>query len=322
MRERGESSKMAEERKLIKLGNSSFAVALPKEWISKSGLKKGDKVFIMPNNNGELMISSEFKKANMEKKTSINLEGKNEDEIARELISAYIGGYNTIRVSGSEEKMRIIKTKSKKFLNLELIENNGKEGVFRDLLDIENLDIANFMKRMDNNIKEMFSILSNISENKKTNSNALKELEEIDNDVNKFYFLVWRLMNLGIDNPSIQSHLKINPKALVTFFWIAYNLEHIGDELKKTAKKISQTTEKSPHLTNTINLTKNLYDSSIKSFFDRNKELSKEVILKKEEITKMCEKLSNLKDFAGIGEKLHQINLNIHNNSKMVFYDL
>ena len=35
-----------EQRKLIKLGNSSFALALPKEWVDKSGLKKGDNIFV------------------------------------------------------------------------------------------------------------------------------------------------------------------------------------------------------------------------------------------------------------------------------------
>ena len=35
-----------EQRKLIRLGNSSFAIALPKDWVDKSGLKKGDNVFL------------------------------------------------------------------------------------------------------------------------------------------------------------------------------------------------------------------------------------------------------------------------------------
>ena len=35
-----------EQRKLIKLGNSSFAIALPKDWIEKSGLKKGESIFV------------------------------------------------------------------------------------------------------------------------------------------------------------------------------------------------------------------------------------------------------------------------------------
>ena len=56
-----------ERRKLIKLGNSSYAIALPKSWVTKSGLKKGDEIFVIKNSNGELVLTSLPQKTNEQK---------------------------------------------------------------------------------------------------------------------------------------------------------------------------------------------------------------------------------------------------------------
>ena len=88
-----------EQRKLIRLGNSSFAIALPKDWVDKSGLKKGDNIFVERNNNGEMLISSQFKKINEGKKAVINVDGKDESKIKREFTSDYIRGNSVFEFS-------------------------------------------------------------------------------------------------------------------------------------------------------------------------------------------------------------------------------
>jgi len=311
-----------EQRKLIRLGNSSFAIALPKEWVDKAGLKKGDDIFLERNSNGEIIISPEFKKINGGREISIDLDKKEDEEIARDLISAYVSANNLITVSGTKEEIKIAKEKAKNFLNLELIEDNEKKAIFKDLLDVGDMNIERFIKRMDNNIREMFSILLNIIKDGVRINERVKELEEIDKDVTKFYFLIWRMMNMGIDNPTIQTNLKINPKSFVRFFWMSYNMEQIGDEIKRIARKLIKIKEDKSYLLEVINLISENYNKSLGSFFEKNRELSREVILKKQIAVNMCEKLSNIKGFEAISEKAQLISINIQNNSKMIFYEL
>jgi len=311
-----------EQRKLIRLGNSSFAIALPKDWVDKSGLKKGDDIFVERNSNGEIIISPEFKKINEGKGETINLEGKEEKEIARDIISAYVGGYGNTNVNGNKDKLKIAKKIAKQFLNLELIDESEKKAIFKDLLDVQSVNIANFIRRMDNNIKDMFSVLNSINIDDRQLKKRIEELNEIDKDITKFYFLIWRLMNMGIDNPSIQTNLKINSKSFVTFFWLSYNIEQTGDELKRIGRRLATIKGNKDYFKQVLNSIKENYDNSMKAFFEKNKNYAKEVIFKKDETAKMCEKLANIKGFEVITEKLHQINANIHNNSKMIFYEL
>jgi len=48
-------------RKLVKSGSTSHTIALPKDWLTKNNLKKGDMLYIKEENN-EINISSEEKK--------------------------------------------------------------------------------------------------------------------------------------------------------------------------------------------------------------------------------------------------------------------
>jgi len=313
---------MIDERKLIRLGNSSFAIALPKQWITKSGLKKGDKVSIVQNSNGELIITSNFKKINgNNSEKSVDINNKDEKEIAREIVSAYVGGYKIITVNGEKDKLRLAKKIAKQFLNLELMEENNKKAVFKDLLDLEDVALEKFIRRMDTNLKEMFDLLIQVSRNPKKNKSKIKEIGEIDEDLTKFYFLIWRIMNIGIDNPTIQNSLKINPKSFIALFWISYNLEQIGDELKRIAKKIEKLKTLDEIYLTFLEITSENYSKSIKSFFDNNKELSREIILSEDNWIRMSDKLSKIAGFEAIAEKLKQINASIHHNSKMIFYN-
>ena len=314
---------MSQQRKLIKLGNSSFAIALPKDWVEKAGLNKGDSIFITPNSNGELIIQPKFKKANGgDKEVVIQLKEKGEDEIARDLISAYTSGNGIISVVGKKEKIRIAKQKVKNFLNLELIEISEDKAVFKDLLDIENIEIKNFIRRMDNNLREMFSLIFEICKDRKNSKNKIKELDEIDKDITKFYFLVWRLMNIGIDNPSVQSNLKLGPKSFVVFFWISYNLEQMGDELKRIARILGKCESCPSQVLDSLKLVEENYIDSMKSFFDENRELAKKVIFKKPQINKACDKLSDIEDCEIVSEKIKKLNEKLHHNAKMMFYNL
>jgi phosphate uptake regulator len=312
-----------DQRKLIRLGNSSFAIALPKNWVEKASLKKGDKVFITPNTSGELIISPSLQKINgKEEKIFIDLKGKDEEEIARDINSAYVGGNKTIEVAGEKDKIKIAKNKSKKFISLELVEETQDGAVFRDLLDIEDVGITNFMRRMDNNLKEMFTLIMEILNDKKKISQVTKELENIDKDITKFYFLIWRFMNLGVDNLSLQQNLKMNSKSLIFNFWIAYNIEHIGDDLKRATRKLEKIPDKKKKFIGIFNLLSENYDKCMKSFFEKNKDFSKQVLMARQDIISECQKLSQKKDFEAVVEKLFSIQESIYNNAKMIFYEI
>ena len=305
---------MAEERKLIKLGNSSFAVALPKEWISKSGLKKGDKVFILPNNNGELMISSEFKKNGLGREIIIEIDGKNEDSIQRDFISAYINGNTTFQFRGSinNEKKRYIKKLIQNYMNCEIAEEKDNFLTAKDFFNIEDVDLNNFTRRADNNIREMFGILINGVKTNHITEQEINDIKEADADINRLYFLSSRIMTLGFNNPSLISTLKTEPTNLFNSWWIAFHLEHIGDGIKGLIRTIRQPNKnkesfnKLAHLLIEIN---KLYEDSMKSFYEKDKKGLHEIMERGKLIWEKCDKLTRGNDafLSATAEKLKNI---------------
>ena len=55
-------------RKLVKSGISSFTLALPKNWIEKHELKKGDLLYVEEYIDDTLIISTNIKQEKKEKK--------------------------------------------------------------------------------------------------------------------------------------------------------------------------------------------------------------------------------------------------------------
>lgn len=225
-----------DQRKLIKLGNSSFAIALPKQWVVKSGLKKGDNIFIIPNSNGELIIQSKYQRFNEEKEIKLNLENKNPKEISRELVAAYVNGNTHIEINANSKNFRVIKKTLKDFPSLEVMEQKGNVLIVRDLMDIETISLNSVIRRLDNSIRSIFEDLEPCINKGLVTNRKYNAIFEADKDVNRFYFLLWKIMLLGLESPSVISTLRTDYSSLVNIWWSGLNLERIGDDMKRMAR--------------------------------------------------------------------------------------
>ncbi len=310
-----------EQRKLIRLGNSSFAIALPKEWVEKAGLKKGDDIFIERNNNGELMVSSKFK-AEDEKKIEINLEGKDEEFIKKKLHAAYTKGYNLITLKGDEKLNKIVKGLLNDYLSFEIIDSNNNEITIKDFFDIKEAKFENFVRRIDMNLREMFELIISQSKNKIIKKSSLKEIEEIDRAVNKFYFLCSRIFFKGVDNPTVLNVLKLDGSQLFNNWWIAFHLESLGDGLKYALKQLCKINpEKKDDIYNTLLKLQQNHIESIESFYKNDSEKAMKVIEETKKIKEEIEKLEKDNSrILKITEALEQIRRSIYQNAKMVLY--
>jgi len=316
-----------DQRKLIKLGNSSFAIALPKDWVDKSGLKKGDNIFITPNSNGELIVQPSLKKINEEKNIEINVEGKDGSALKREISAHYVNGYNLFSIKGkrSREINEAIKKTFKDLVGVEIIKNEVDEIVAKDLLNVEEMNLSNFIRRIDNNLHEMFGVLIEGFNKKKISQTHFSDIVEADEDTNKFHLLISRIFSMGIDNPSILTHLKVGGLFLVNSWWFSVNLEHIGDDIKSVARIIKSEPigEKDyENLTKLIVKLQSVYNGSLEIFYNKesNKVKTLELINEGKKLWEEFNKLTLNKNptVAKIAMKLKESETFIYQNIKMV----
>jgi phosphate uptake regulator len=316
-----------EQRKLIKLGNSSFAIALPKGWVNKAGLKKGDTISLEESNHGSLRIISEYKsRNNNEKKIRIDLENKEESGIWREFNAAYVNGYDLFSFSGNlnKEKNDLIKKLSKSLVGLEITEKEGKL-VIKDYFNLEETNMKSFLSRLDNDIKEMFEILIKVLEKKSSDKRELLEISEIDQDINRFYFLFSRIFFKGVDNPTILSTIKISSLDLFNYWWFSFNIEEMGDQIKQMVRFLRNTNKNQKKIEKILHLAvklKEIYKESMNALYKNDRSLAMKTIEDGKKILDECSKLINDEDaiIARLALGLKEIEDSIYSNMKIIVY--
>ena len=176
-------------RRLVKSGAASHTISLPKQWLDKNALKKGDLVYIVEKTDKELSIMAEntgLKKSN--KEITINVEGKDMEAIQRDITSAYINNFNNIIIIGldSVDKAKDIRRILHDFVALEISEQTSTKIVAQDLLNLKEISIDKTLRRMDMIVRSiMQDSVASIEGN-----NMFDSVFHRDFDVNKLYFLM------------------------------------------------------------------------------------------------------------------------------------
>ena len=99
-------------RKLISFGRSSYVVSIPKPWVLKNRLKKGDLISV-DGESGELVLSLNNNHALTEpKEITINAEKKEIGLIRAEIVSAYLNNYDTINIFSSSIEQNAMEIKN------------------------------------------------------------------------------------------------------------------------------------------------------------------------------------------------------------------
>ena len=181
-----------------------------------------------------------------------------------------------------------------------------------------------FIRRIDNNLREMFDIVINSINRKSLDTKPRKELEEIDKDINKFYMLITKVMLHGVDNPMFLSDTKTEAIDLYNNWWVASNLEHIGDNLKGMLRSVDK--DDVEHINTTklpiLNAIRKNYEDCIESYYKADKRIASEAMKNssfiREEIEKLFEE-KKLSIFSLIRE-LEDTRYSAYQIAKMTLY--
>lgn len=316
-----------EQRKLIKLGNSSFAIALPKEWVDKSGLKKGDNIFLEKNNDGKLTVMTHYSPKEADKEISLDLKEKDDVSLQVDLIGAYLGDHNLFRIKNNIEtkKKQRIKELIKNLMSFEIVEETNEEITVKDVLSLEGTDIKMIIRRIDNILRSFFEDIESAMNSEKMRKDAAAEINLADKEITKLYLLVSRIFLKSLDNHSLLTSLNTNSLELFTNWWLAIHLERIGDELKRIASvaEREQAILADKTFQELMNKIKINYLDCINAYHKKDKDLVRGIIANNIKIREECQRFDQ--DDAALAktvEKLVSIQDNIFQISKMISYTI
>jgi len=280
-----------DKRKIQKVGVSTLSVTLPKEWTSLADVKQGDTVYVDQSKNNSLIILSDKLLAEEEnlKNFYINCDLISESKLlARLIVGSYMQGAEFIRVTslnrieGNQiDKIRDI---SKKLVGLSIIEESSKEIVLECLIDPTKFSINSLLRRLSTITSTMLDeVLVALIE---LNLDLATDVVNREDAANGVYWLITRLSNLSQNSQIFADKIGLEMKMNPSFRLISMNLERVADCSKNVAKIVFDLRSMGDHLDNnelkelsSLNqLTKEIFQKAINSFFLRDLIVANEVI--------------------------------------------
>ncbi|MGY5855116.1 MAG: phosphate uptake regulator PhoU [Candidatus Thorarchaeota archaeon] len=206
---------------------SSFLIILPKDWVVRQKLSKGDPVVVAEREDGCLIVDPRLPKAGERRTTTVQME----QNLRWEITSKYLLGFDEIRITSKElitnNQRDDLKRIIKRFVALEVTEEDDHQIVVRCLVDPATLPVNTAMRRMHLITSRM------ISESMGAYFDGAKdvadEVVQRDEEVDRLFFLIVRELRSAIQYPRMSEMMSITPVAALDFRLAAQYIERIAD---------------------------------------------------------------------------------------------
>jgi len=213
---------LIEQRRLVRLGRSTLVVSLPADWVKKKGLKAGDVLTLVIDDNF-IKIVPRTSSGSAPTTATIKVENRTEG-LYRAIIATYIAGADMIRIEFGNadllfQIMKQVKMAINHLIGLEVVEQRPQYIILQAFIGTSGQDPEELMKRIVGLLVLMLDHLVKGVPN-------TEYLEELENEIDKLYRLALRTINSSPE-PDI---LAVN---LLT------SLEMTSDSLIPMAKAIS-----------------------------------------------------------------------------------
>ncbi len=309
-------------RKLIKFGNSSYVISIPRDWLNKHNLNKGNTVFIEENGNNELVLSAQKdKKKEEQKEAVIDTKNKSIATIKREIMSAYINSYSTIRVMGDLKGIKKdVDDILYDLLALEVMEQTSTKMIIKDFLNIKDISIKEILRRQDIMTRSMLGGLKAC-----LRRDCRDDLTQMDKGINKLRFLLYRVIVKALKDPEVLRIIDIENYSRLLDYWILVsNLEELSDESKRLGRLFVKANLKAKELEELENICGNIelsYLEVMKAFYTKNKEIAHNIASQRDEHLRICDEFfeNNSNKYTGaMAEKLKHMEARIRNIARVV----
>jgi len=277
-------------RKIQRTPSGTFFVCLPKDWAERYGLKRGSIVAIDETSDGKLLIDPEYG-VTPSPRTIVLKPGP---YLSREITGKYLLGFDIIRVEGKEnisfEVREAVKKAVSRLVGLEIVEEDYSKIVLQCLLEPSSFPPEKILRRG-------YAIAAGMHRDV---VNALcsgdlhlaKSVVARDEEVNRLYFLLVRILRTIIQNPSLSEKLGVQPIECLDYRLAASLVEAIGDECVRTAAKVVEL--KGAKLADSIKklivefhaLLFDAHEKALKAFFEGDVGLAEEVRDMRDEVEK------------------------------------
>lgn len=228
---------MSYTRKIQKIGESFF-VSLPKSWIERNSLGRGDTVTLVEKSDGTISLYGESKKREPKEITLIVEKNEPIRSLRRRLTGAYVDGFDLICLKTenefSDEQQDAIREITEGLFGLEIVELSSQQIIIQCLLT-RTIPIERTINGIHNTIKSMFS--ETISALEKGEPVKVQGVIRRTRYVKRLSLMVHRLLRSLIAFPEERVE-EIKPIDGVDFLRVVERITEISGAVKRIAESV------------------------------------------------------------------------------------
>ena len=269
------------ERRLQKIG-SSVLMSLPAEWIKTLGLKKGDILSIENNHDNSITVFPVRDRNSQGTEITIHLFDLSHDKLINQIYGAYLLGYDLIKIVGKTqidfENREIIKKAMRNLIGLEIVDEDGLNMTIQFLLDARSMNISKILKQMSSIVNGTHRDIVSAMKTGETNIDLL--VRGRDDEVNRQYFLIVRLIRTAMMDRRLASSLDLSNIDILDYRIAANHLENAGDLISKLSSQLSGSFDeiKYKKISEGNYLILEMQEKSISGFITKDTEKSSQVV--------------------------------------------
>jgi phosphate uptake regulator len=273
---------MRSDRRLQGIG-SSMLVSLPSDWIRSHSLKKGDIVTIETSNDSSVTIIPRDSKKGSPKEVTIPLRDISADRFLNQIYGSYLLGYELIHINGKSPidygTRERIKSAIGKLVGLEIVDEDSFKITIQFLLDAHSMEVSKILKRMSSIVAGMHrDTISSLYNKNEMTSDLIRQR---DDEVDRQYFLIVRLMRSAMMDRKLASSLNLSNIDLLDYRIAANHIESAGDNISALAS-IVYTSQEDPFIFEQIRnanlIISQMHEQSVRGFIDKDIDSSLQVI--------------------------------------------
>ena len=138
-----------------------------------------------------------------------------------------------------------------------------------------------------------------------------------DFDVNRLYFLMFRILKGALTDINIASNFNVSNADILSDWYFVLNLENVADNLKNTCKLFTELNEADlKELEDMYKLMHSSYLDALKAYYDKDKELAQKVASQRQIVLTQCEELK--KKFNILTPNIKELETFISNIARIV----
>lgn len=261
-------------RRLQKIGSSAL-VSLPNEWIRSNNLDKGSTVVMEIGKDNSIIVHPAGMEREESKEIVIQYPSKYNEAIVNEITGAYLLGYDVIKVKGnaqiSYDDREMMKTVIGKMVGMEIVDEDAYNITAQFLLDTTTLDPAKILYRMSSIVSGMYK--DTLASLTSKDPNLLKVIVRRDDEVDRQYFLLVRLIRSTIMDPELASKFGLSNIDVLDYRIAANLFESAGDAAVEFAKAITNAGQlkKTADLRKAGELIEAIHDTALGAFARKNR---------------------------------------------------